>query len=185
MSLRTAWYVCKNGARRPRALLLAVIVSACWQPSCKLGPEVQRVSLAELEAAPPANLATLKRVTVANADALRALCAPLGPRLGLLQVQSPAEWIRLQAAVAGLGPCPDLRRGMVTGLACWAGQRVDGQWPIHIRALRVHDGAGLLAAQFQGGTFLPDASAVAEIGYVPGLKRILVAEIDGTIFCPD
>jgi hypothetical protein len=159
-------------------------LACCLLPACRLGPTGRTIRLTDLEHAPRVALPAAPPVTVADSTTLRDLCTPLGPRLGLLQVRSAADWSRLAAAAPGLGPRPDLRAGMVIGLACWAGTTLDGRRPVRIDGIRVYHGAGLLEARFQGGTFLPDGATTLETAYVPGLVALLAADINGTTFCP-
>lgn len=189
-SLRTAWTLGKDAGhasphKRCPWLPLLAAATACLLSACHLGPREKTVRLADLEHAPPAVLARPQRVGISDPEALRELCSPLGPRLGLLQVRSVADWNRLARIAPALGRCPDLQCGIVIGLACWAGTPLDGRWSIHIAAVRVHDGAGLIQAEFQGGTFQPDGTAILETAHVPGLAAVLAAEVNGTTFCPE
>jgi len=122
------------------------------------------------------------RAVVTDSHALRRLCTPLGPRLGLIEVRSPAEWRRLRELAPGLGACPDLARGTVVGIACWAGEPVDGAWPIRVEGVRMWQGAALVDATFRGGTFLPDGAAYLEAFYVAGLRDVLGVHFNGTLF---
>jgi hypothetical protein len=188
-SLRTALPLCKDaalGSTHKRSGWALLVLAIGWSlPACRVELAAKTVRLTDLESAPPMVVMHTQRMRVTDAEGLRALCTPLGPRLGLLQVRSVADWNRLAKVAPGLGRCPDLRCGTFVGLACWAGTRVDGHWPIHIEAIRVREGAGLIEAKFQGGTFLPDGTVALETAHVPGLATILVAEINGTTFCPE
>jgi hypothetical protein len=170
--------VCRTG------ILPVAALACCLLPACGPDPAGRPIRLTDLEHAPRLMLPAGQRVTVADPKVLYELCTPLGPRLGLLQVRSPADWARLVQAAPGLGPCPDLRAGTVVGLACWAGTTLDGRWPLRIDGVHLYRGAGLLEANFHGGTFLPDGTATLETAYVPGLAAILAADISGTTFCP-
>lgn len=179
--------LCKHagsaGPRRPAGWLLGLLLAA-WLPACTGGPSAVTVTLEDLEAAVPVAITDTRRVYVSDPAVLHDLCTPLGSRLGLLQIHRTADWERLSAAAPELGPCPDLRSGSVIGLACWAGTPVSGHWPIRIDAVHLHRGAGLLEARFVGGTYLPDGAAVLETAHVRGLHTLLVANINGSLFCP-
>ncbi len=181
-SLRPAAGLARARGILPAMVTLAVLASLL--PACCLGPAGRTVRLTDLEHAPRVLLPPAQRITVSDPKMLHELCTPLGPRLGLLQVRSAADWTRLAEAAPGLGPCPDLRAGTVIGLACWAGTTLDGRWPLRIDGVRLYHGAGLIEANFHGGTFLPDGQTTLETAYVPGLAAILAADVNGTTFCP-
>ena len=172
-----------NVDRRPAALLAVALAALPLCSACTASRTPRAITLAALENAPVA-LAQPQQITVADAAALRQICLALGPRLGLIQIRSAAEWARLARIAPQLGPCPDLRQGTVVGLACWAGTPVDGHWSVHIDTVRVCDGAGLVTADFAGGTFLPDGSAQLETAHVQGLAAVLAVDVDGTMFYP-
>jgi hypothetical protein len=140
---------------------------------------VRVVSLAELESSPARFPTELRRCFVGEPAALESLVHALGRRLWLLEVRNAEQWRQLAQAVPGLGPCPDLTRGMVVGLVSLLGTPLDGSPPFRIQAIRVHDGAGLVQAQFSSGTYLPDGSAYLEMTYVNGLRSVLVVNVDG------
>jgi len=117
-------------------------------------------------------------------QAVRELCTPLGSRLGLLQIRSPGEWERLASAVPAIGQPPDLRRGMLVGLVCWAGTPADGHWPVRIDAIRACGGDGIVEASFLGGSYLPDGTGFIETAYADGVHRVLAIEVDGVVFRP-
>jgi hypothetical protein len=186
--VRTARTLCKRlalarGVRRQRLpFLLAGMVLTLSACHLRTGPRT--VGLAELENAPPAVTSSAQRVVVSDPQALRSMCTSLGPRLGLLQVHSREEWTRLTAVAPQLGPCPDLSRGIVVGIVSWAGTPVDGQWPIHIESVRVHEGAGLVEAGFHGGSYLPDGTAYLETAHVKGMSTVLIVDVNSTSFFP-
>ena len=153
-------------------------------PACTAPSKPRTITMAALESAPPVLSTDVRHVVVANPAALRDLCMPLGTRLGLLQIRSAAEWERVARVAPQIGSRPDLRNGTLIGLACWAGTPVDGRWPVHIDAIRIHDGAGLVTAVFEGGTYLPDGTAVIETAHVPGLAIVLAVDLNGTTFYP-
>ncbi len=169
---------------RPR-LWAAMSALAVLLPACAVSPPVKTVSLVSLEVAPIHAVVGGKRYVVSDPAALKTLCIPLGPRLGLLQVRSAGEWQLLSEAVPGIGPSPDLRRGTLVGIVCWAGTPIDGTWPVRLDAVRVCSGGGLMTATFQGGTYLPDGTVRLETDYVEGLRSVLVVDVNGTSFYPD
>lgn len=142
------------------------------------------ITMDTLENAPPVATTAVQHAVIADPTALRELCTPLGPRLGLIQVRSVAEWTRLTRLAPHLGPPPDFRTGMLIGLASWAGTPLDGRWPVHINKVRVHDGAGLVTGAFEGGSYLPDGTAVMETAHVQGLAAVLAVDLNGTTFYP-
>lgn len=182
--LRRGWRICvRHGrsARLPAGLAsLAVLLAAC-----NTAPKPKTITMAALESAPSAPTAGIERLIVSDPLALQEMCTPLGRRLGLVQVRCRSDWIRLARAVPQIGPCPDLRHGMLVGLACWAGTPVDGHWPLRIDAVRVHDGAGLVEADFHGGSYLPDGTTFLEIAHVAGMSAVLAVDINGTTFYPE
>jgi hypothetical protein len=184
-SLRTATAVCKTAHRQRFWPWWATVLTASLLPACSQRAAPKTITLTALEGAPPVAVVGLTRVTIRDPEPLRGLVSPLGPRLGLLRVRSAAQWSRLTSAAPELGRCPDFGRGIVVGLVCWAGSPVDGQWPIHIDAIRLREGAGLIEARFQGGSYLPDGATYLETAHVPGLTDVLVVDINGTTFCPD
>jgi len=184
--VRTGAGLCKTSpVRRVRWLSVVVAAAALLQGACDTLPPTRTITLSALENAPPRPASADERIMVPDAEALMRLCTPLGPRLGLLQVRSSEEWDRLAQIVPWLGHCPDLRHGILIGLACWAGTPVDGQWPIRIDSVQVTEGAGLVRACFHSGSYLPDGVAYLEIAHVKGLAAVLVVDVDGTTFYPD
>lgn len=78
----------------------------------------------------------------------------------------------------------DFSQGILVGVASRAGLPLSGGWPLHITALRIFDGAGLLSATFDSGTYLPCGAAMLEAAFVPGLSDVLALEINGERFYP-
>lgn len=152
--------------------------------ACTATTGSRTVTMATLEDAPTSPLERPEQRVVADPQVLRELCTPLGPRLGLLQVRCQADWRRLANAAGPIGACPDLREGIVLGLACWAGTPIDGQWPVHIQAVRVCEGGGLVQADFETGSYLPDGTARLETAHVKGLGTVLAVDVNGTMFYP-
>jgi hypothetical protein len=160
---------------------LAALVSLA---GCALQPPTKTVTLTALETAPAEPLPAAQRLVASDSAALRSLCTPLGPRLGLLQVRSADDWRLYRQVVTAKQKCPDLQLGSVVGIVCWAGTPLDGQWPVSVEAVQVEEGGGLLKARFHGGTYQPDGIAYLETGYVPGLRSVLVVNVNGTSFFP-
>jgi len=162
------------------ALVLAAGAALIGLTACAMGPLGPRhiVNLAELEACPARVPAGLRCHVVSDPAALQPLIHPLGRRLGLLEVTSEGQWRQLSQAVPQVGPCPDLRRGIVIGVVS-SGTRLDGGTPFWVQAIRVHNGAGLVELGFNPGTYLPDGSAYLETTYVAGLRAVLVVNVDG------
>ncbi len=145
-------------------------------------PRPHAVALRDLEQAPAQPMPDTRRHMISDLEPLRPLCTRLGRRLALVQVRTPDDWRRLAAVIPELGPCPDLRRGIVAGLLSCSGTFVGGDWPFEWRALRVHEGAGLIEAHFEAGTYLPDGFAYLETAHVPGLAAVLAVSVDGVQF---
>lgn len=73
----------------------------------------------------------------------------------------------------------------MVGIASTAGMPVDGSWPVFLDSVRVHDGGGMVRAHFRGGCYLPDTTGYIETVFVPGLRRVLVVDVDGVRFFPE
>lgn len=185
MRVRTAYAVGKlgRGRARPTALLGAALSLAAVGCATRTAPPL--VTLQTLEDAPSAPRSCVAQVIVSQPDALRGICTPLGPRLGLIQVRNAADWARLAQAVPGLGSPPDWRTSILVGLACWAGTPVDGGWPVHIASIRVQDGAGLMEATFRAGSYLPDGVVYVETVHVRGVDAVLAVDVNGATFYPE
>lgn len=188
MRLRTPGRLCKpRGTSRicqTGCLLIALAIlgplAACRSPATS-----RTLTLTDLENAPPAHAVLLERAVVSDAHELKKLCTQLGVRLGLIEVRSPRDWQRLAGIAPGVGRCPNLRHGMVVGIASWAGLPANGRWPIHLDGVNVRDGAGLVKATFEPGTYLPDGTTYLETAYVEGLRAVLAVDVNGTTFYPD
>lgn len=168
-----------------RTLLFAGLVALFTVGACSARPQILTVSLRTLEEAAAARPGPRTRVVVSDLAALGDAFRPLGARLGLVQVNSTEQWERLARLAPGLGPCPDLAKGSVVGLASTIGIPLNGRWPIHVQSVREHEGAGLLVARFDGGSYLPDGTTYLETVYVPDLATVLVVEVNGVRFYPD
>lgn len=164
-------------------MLGAVLTLAAVGCATRTAP--RPVTLHALADAPTATRTCVTQVIVSQPEALRGICTPLGPRLGLIQVRNAAEWARLAQAMPGLGPPPDWRTSILVGLACWAGTPVDGGWPVHIAAVRAQDGAGLMEATFRAGSYLPDGVVYVETAHVRGVDAVLAVDVNGAKFYPE
>ncbi len=188
MKVRRVRGVCKHpphAGHRTLARVLGLTLGATLLLGCQPNATPRTITVAALEGAPPARTTAQKKLVVPDTAALQRVCYPLGPRLGLLQVRSAKEWELVSRAVPQIGPCPDLARGALVGLACWTGTPVDGTWPVSLATVRVCEGAGLLEGDFHPGTYLPDGTAYLETAYVPGLRSVLIVDVSGTTFYPD
>lgn len=187
MRLRTASAVCKPtapGAPRTR-LLLRLSLGLLAVVGCRTPLSTRTITVAQLEQAPPVPRLTTERSLVSDAATVRGLCTPLAARLGLLEICTAREWQEFARATTGAGACPDFSRGMLVGVACWAGMPLDGEWPIRLDSVRVHDGGGLLNATFAAGSYLPNGTGWVETAYVEGLHAVLIVDINGAIFYPE
>jgi hypothetical protein len=168
-----------------RTLTLVLLGTLAGAAGCQPALAPRPITAAELGAAPSAAMTPVRHLLVADAQALRELCSPLGPRLGLLQIRTRAEWSRLAAIAPQIGPCPDLERGTLIGVACWAGRPTDGHWPVRMDGIRAAAGSALVQASFIGGSFLPDGTAFLETAYARTVRNVLAVDVDGTAFYPN
>jgi hypothetical protein len=153
--------------------------------ACSMHRVPQTVTVRALETAPTTPPYETRRAIVAESSSLHDLCSPLGGRLGLIQVRSTRDWTRLTQVVPQLGPCPDFSRGMIIGLASWTGLPVNGEWPICLESVRLHQGAGLVGARFHSGSYLPDSTTYIETAFVENLDAVLILDVNGVRFFPD
>ncbi len=166
----------------PLATCLAGLVALS---ACGARPHRQAISVRALETAAAVEPVTVRRAIVSDMREFDAFYHRLGGRLGLFQIRTAEQWEALRRHAPELGPAPDLSRGIVIGLASLAGLPLDGSWPIHLKTVRVHDGAGLAIARFQGGSFLPDGTTYLEAAQFDGLAAVLIVEVNGTRFYPE
>ena len=185
---RQEWGGCLKTARtdrRPGRRVLAVLCSGVLLiglSACTTGPVRRTVSLQMLESAPASQPPAARRQVVCDLEALRPIYQPLGRRLGLIQVRDADEWEQLARAVPEIGPCPDLGRGIMVGLASATGTPLDGGWPLCWEAIRMHDGAGLIEASFNPGDYFPDGTTYLESAYVENLGAVLVVAVNGVLY---
>lgn len=160
-------------------LLLLLATSGC---ACRTVS--REIDFRDLLDAQPHRPQGAARFVISDPTALGPLYSPLGKRMGLVQVRDEAEWEQLRLAVPQIGECPDLRGGIVAGLVCPAGTSLSGQWPFAWDAIRVYRGAGLIEAEFNGGSYLPDSTTYLEAVQVEGLSAVLVVAVDGIHYLP-
>ncbi len=180
--VRSAARVCKPPVRVVGPCLLGVVLALT---ACSTAPHAATLTLADLESGQTRLPLESRRTLVADMRELRPLLTPLGPRLALVRVRDAEDWRRLRSAAPQVGTCPDLRRGIVVGLASMAGTPADGAWPIELFVARLRDGAGLVCGFFRGGTYLPDGTTYLETAQIDGLRDVLVVDVNGTKFYPD
>lgn len=170
--------------RRPGCCIALALILAAISPACNMSQRHTVLTVHDLESARPTipfdNRRSVASETVKECEFYR----PLGPRLGLLLIKNRLQWEKLCAAAPELGPCPDLSRGMVVGVASHAGLPLNGDWPIRLEAVRVRSGAGFALAHFEGGSFLSDGVTFVETAQVEGLTTVLMADVDGARFYP-
>ncbi len=173
---------CKLSTHARTALGLAacglLALAACSAPLHHL------VSLQTLEETRPADATPLGQIALAE-QVVGGDFSPLGQRLALCQVRTPEGWNRLRATHPELGPCPDLQQGIVVGLASCLGSPLSGRWPIRIEQAQVHDGAILLTAHFESGSYHPDGTTYVDLAYVPNGRQVLVIDINSVRYYPD
>ena len=153
-----------------------VTLNGCMAPT-------RCVSMDALEQGEPVVPRTVWRTIISDADSLEALRSPLGQRLSLLEIRSPAEWERLRHCAAEIGPAPDFRQGIVVGLMSHTGIPVNGDWPIELDCVIVHEGAGFAVGSFHGGTFLADDTTYVEMTQIRGLRAVLMVDVNGIRYC--
>lgn len=172
-------------ARRRRYVCVACLtVLLAGLSACGVSPVRWTISLHELETAPVNQLHATRRHIVSDPAAPRPLYQPLGRRFGLIQVCSEDQWEQLSHAAQHVGPCPDLRCGIVVGLVSEAGTPLDGGWPFRWQGIRLCEGAGLIEASFNAGNYLPDGTTWLETAYVERLRKVLVVSVDGSRYYP-
>lgn len=164
---------------KPRRAAIVLLMTVVVVSGCHPGGNGRTVSLPELESAAVRLPQQTRQVVLRDPDALGELYIELAPRLGVVACRTRAEWDRLAAVAPDLGPAPDFSRGSVIALVSRAGSPVNGRWPIHVKYVRLHDGAGLLVGGFEAGSYLPDGAAYLELAYVQGLEAILVVDVNG------
>lgn len=169
---------CKRAAATT-ALALTIALTSCSSPGV-----LHRVSEPRLEAAPQADTRGLGRAVVTNVAPLERLYQPLGQRMGLCQVRTPADWDALRRAIPILGRSPDLSRGMAIAVVSRVGSPLSGEWPVSVESVRVVEGGGYVCANFEGGTYLPDGVSYVELAYVGGLTDVLMVDVNGVRFYP-
>lgn len=152
--------------------------------ACGTRPHPRTVSVHALETAQAVEPSTIQRAIVSDAAELDEWCYPLGRRMALVQVRSPEQWALLRRVAPELRGRPDLTRGIVIGLISRAGLPLNGIWPIRLKTVRVHEGAGFVVARFDGGSFLPDGTTYIETAQINGLSAVLMVEVNATRFYP-
>ena len=180
-SLRTRPRLEQRGSLLSLAWLLIALVTS----GCATSSQPNTVKLRELEIAPPYKPIQTQRQVVSNTAALRPLYHALGRRLGLIQIRSTDEWLQLALAAPNIGPCPNFQDGLIVGLVSSVGTSLDGGWPFHWSAVRMCRGAGLIEAEFNSGSYLPDGVTYLETAYVNDLSTVLVVNVDGINYFPE
>lgn len=170
---------CRFRSRWVRATLVLSLTATVALAGCRLAERTKLVSVHELEASGVVLPEQTQRTLVTNPQLVDDIGRPLGPRMALVTANDPDEWARLKRLAPGLGPCPDFKRGMVVGLVSRAGTPVDGAWPLRVKSVRLHAGAGYVIGQFHAGSYLADNAAYLETAYFPDLEAVLVVEING------
>jgi hypothetical protein len=148
------------------------------------GSRPHSVTVHTLETAAAVEPRATQRAIVSTLPAGGGAGYALGQRLSLFEVRTPGQWQSLRRHAPELGPCPDLSRGIIVGLASHAGMPLDGQWPIRLDTVRVYKGAGFVIASFAGGSYLPDGTTYLETAQFEGLRSVLMVEVNGVRFYP-
>ena len=170
--------------RAGRCAVLLGMVTLLYLTSCSTARPTRQVRARDLETATTVEPRIARRAVVSDLTPIQDLYHPLGQRLGLIQIRNERQWRRLARVAPGLGPAPDFSHGMVVGITSNAGLPLDGSWPVTLDDVRVLDGAGLLAADFAGGSFLADTSTYLETAYIEGLAAVLIVDVNGVRFYP-
>lgn len=172
--------------RTPSALLWPTFCALALLTACSARPRTIEVSVHALSNAPSAPPIRRDFAVVCDESAIHDMITPLGKRLGLIEIVSPQAWDRLRSATAGIGKCPDLRRGIVVGVVSSAGKPIDAdQWPIELSNVRLLEGAGFVTAEFAGGNYQPDGTSYVALAQVDGLHSVLLVEVNGVRFYPN
>lgn len=158
-------------------LALAATLLASCRPAARSG-----VSAEALENSLPAPHVELGRAAVADLGALRPMMVRLGDRMGLIVVRSPRQWAALVAAAPALRAHAPPQFGCVVCLLSWTGTPLSGRFPSAIRAVHVADGAAIVIADFEAGTYLPDGAAYIDAVLAPGVRDVLAVDVGGTRF---
>ena len=161
------------------ALVWTATLAACVASAGRI-----TITATALEAAPATAPPAPQRHILSDPAELRPLYQPLGRRIGLIEVRDRLGWDRLARAIPDLGPCPDLRRGMIIGIASESGTPLDGGWPLQWETIRMCRGAALLEAHFNGGNYLPDGAIYLETAYVEQANAVLAVAVDGLWYYP-
>ncbi len=172
----------RAGCRGVAAGLAFVALAAI--PACRKLPPARTLHPRDLETADAAALRQRRRAVASDAVRMLPAYRPLGPRLGLLTIHTRAEWEALRAAASEIGPCPALEGGCVVVIASHAGLPVDGQWPVELRTVRRRGELGLAEVRFAGGSYLPDDTTYLEAALVPGLRAVVMVDVNGARFYP-
>jgi hypothetical protein len=177
----------RRGLGKRPGLLLALLIGAA-HAGCAVSPgpatgsrqeTLLAAELIRLRSAPWCQKQELGRFVVSDPHALVPLYRPVAKRLGVLEIRTPREWELLRAAIPELGPCPDLRRGIVIGLIGATGTILGESWPFRWVGVRAVDGAGLIEAQFECGTYLADDTTYVELAQVDGVQFVAAVGVDG------
>lgn len=119
---------------------------------------------------------------VARPDDIAPLIRPLGERMGLLVIHSAKEWEKVAAAAPALRDHAPPDFGCVVCLISWAGTPLSGKFPMSVRTIFVADGAAAVVADFEPGTYLPDAATYITAILAPGVREVLEVDVSGTRF---
>jgi hypothetical protein len=165
-----------------RTLLATGLATTAMLSACGTHPRLSSVAIRTLETAQAVQPARIQRTVVSDAAGLGKLCYPIGRRLGLLQVRSAKDWQTVRMCAPELGPPPDFSQGIVIGLLSQTGQPLNGEWPIRLESVRIHDGVGLALAHFKGGSFLPNQTTYLEMAQIHGLASLEMIDVDGARF---
>lgn len=170
--------------RRCGFLMRSCVAALAAVSACSAPPRERVVSVQQLERAIPSPESALGRALVSDPRRLSGIMSVLSPRLAMVQARSDEEWRLLRATAPELAGGPDFSRGIVIGVVTAAGSSLDGRWPIRIESVRVFDQAGYVCATFEGGSYMPDGVAYVEAAYVPGLKAVVMLDVNGVRYYP-
>lgn len=135
-----------------------------------------------LETALPAPHVELAHGVVARPEMLGSLMRPLGARMGLLVIRSAHDWATLVSAAPALRNHAPPEFGCVVCLVTWTGTPLSGKFPLAVRSVFVADGAAAVVADFEPGTYLPDAATYITAILAPGVREVLEVDVSGTRF---
>ncbi|RMF79053.1 MAG: hypothetical protein D6744_09465 [Planctomycetota bacterium] len=175
-----------GGALSAVYVRVGALAAALLQISaCTLSTPVRTIRLSDLESAPLAPMQRLGHAVVGTSPQVDDMYTPLAPRLGFVRAQTPQDWLALSEAARLHAAPSEYRNGTIIGVVSRSGRPLDGGWPIRIEQVRVTEGAALVTARFESGSYLPDGVSYADLVYVDEPVTVLALEINDVRYYPE